>query len=118
MITCPHCQRSGDQVKSGLTQADSQRYLGKVCWWRYTPEPKPSGYEVSIRRQAVRLYGDGNNQSRIARQMGISQGSESNWVQTFADSPPDERPQPDVSVAVAKIDVLFTVIAQETTSIS
>ena len=116
MITCPHCQRSDGQVKGGLTQAGSQRYLCKVCHRRYTPDPKPLGYDESVRRQAVRLYLDGNNQRRIARQMGISQGSVSNWARELADSLPDVPPQPSEPVAVAEVVELFTFVREKKTS--
>lgn len=116
MITCPHCQRSEGQVKGGMTQAGSQRYLCKVCRRRYTPDPKPIGYEASVRRQAIRLYVDGNNQRRVARQIGVSQGSVSNWARDFADSLPDETPQPEQTVEVAEIDELFTFVGHKKTT--
>lgn len=78
MITCPHCQNSHSLVKAGLTKAGSQRYLCKGCHRKYTPIPKPMGYDEKTRRQAIKLYLDGNNQRRIARHLGVSQGSVSN----------------------------------------
>lgn len=111
MNTCPHCQRSDNQVKAGLTRAGSQRYLCKLCQRKYTPEPKPLGHDESTRRQALKMYLDGMNQRRIARQLGISQGSVSNWARAFADLLPDEVPKPQGKVEVAEIDELFTFIA-------
>lgn len=116
MITCPHCERSEGQVKGGLPAAVSQRYLCKVCRRRYTPQPKPIGYDENVRRQAMRLYLDGNNQRRVARQIGISQGSVSNWARAFADSLPEEAPQPEGPVEVAEIDELFTFVGQKKTT--
>jgi transposase-like protein len=116
MSTCPHCQRSEGQIKAGLTQAGSQRFLCKVCRRRYTPEPQPIGYDEAVRRQAIRLYLDGNNQRRIARQIGVSQGSVSNWARAFSDSLPDELPQPEQPVEVAEIDELFTFISHKKTT--
>ena len=116
MITCPHCQRSDQQVKAGLTHARSQRYLWKVCRRQYTPDPKPIGYEDAVRQQAICLYLDGNDQRRITRQMGVSQGSVSNWALAFADSPPDAVPQPEHEVEVAEIDELFTFVSHKKTT--
>lgn len=115
MSTCPHCQRTDNQVKAGLTRAGSQRYLCKVCQRKYTPEPKPMGYDDSIRKQALKLYLDGNNQRRIARQLGISQGSVCNWARAFADQLPAEVPKPSGKVEVAEIDELFTFIERKKT---
>lgn len=92
MITCPNCQRSSEQVKAGFTSAGSQRYLCKVCRRKYTPETKPLGYEQTVRTRAIHLYLDGYSQRHIARQIGVSQGSISNWVRPFANSRPDEEP--------------------------
>lgn len=68
------------------------------------------GYDDSIRKQALRMYLDGNNQRRIARQLGISQGSVSNWAGAFADQLPEEVPKPEGKAEVAEIDELFTFI--------
>ena len=113
MSTCPHCQRTENQVKAGLTRAGSQRYLCKVCHRKYTPEPKPMGYDDAIRRQALQMYLDGINQRRIARQLGISQGSVSNWARAFSDQLPEEVPKPEGKVEVAEIDELFTFIERK-----
>ena len=115
MKTCPHCQRTEKQVKAGLTRAGSQRHLCKVCQRKYTPDPKPHGYDDTTRQQAVKLYLDGNNQRRIARQLGISQGSVSNWARAFSDQLPEEVPKPEGKVDVAEIDELFTFIERKKT---
>jgi transposase len=115
MNTCPHCQRSDNQVRAGLTRAGSQRYLCKLCQRKYTPEPKPMGHADATRRQAIKLYLDGMNQRRIARQLGISQGSVSNWARAFADLLPDDVPKPEEAVEVAEIDELFTFIERKKT---
>ena len=103
MNACPHCQRSEKQVKAGRTRAGSQRYLCKVCQRKYTPAPKPMGHDDATRLQAVRMYLDGSNQRRIARQLGISQGSVSNWARAFAELLPDDVPKPEGKVAVASM---------------
>jgi transposase-like protein len=82
---------------------------------KYTPDPKPHGYDDTTRQQAVKLYLDGNNQRRIARQLGISQGSVSNWARAFSDQLPEEVPKPEGKVDVAEIDELFTFIERKKT---
>ena len=116
MSICPHCQQKDNQVKAGLTQAGSQRYLCKLCQRKYTPEPKPMGYDETKRHQAVKMYLDGNNPRRIARQLGISQGSVSNWARAFSDRLPEELPKPEGKVDVAEIDELFTFIERKKTT--
>ena len=116
MNTCPYCQISENQVKAGLTGAGSQRYLCKVCQRKYTPNPQLLGYDDTIRQQAVKMYLDGNNQRRIARQLGISQGSVSNWARAFSDQLPEQVPKPEGKVNVAEIDELYTFIERKKTT--
>jgi len=73
------------------------------------------GYDDATRGRAVRMYLDGINQRRIARQLGVSQGSVSNWARAFADLLPDEVPKPAGKVEVAEIDELFTFIERKKT---
>ena len=115
MRTCPHCQRSESQVKAGLTRAGSQRYLCRGCQRKYTPDPKPQGYDEATRQQAVKMYLDGNNQRRIARHLDISQGSVSNWARARSNQLPEEVPKPEGKVDVAEIDELFTFIERKKT---
>ena len=115
MSQCPHCQRTEEQVKVGFTQAGSQRYKCKHCQRKYTPQPKAGGYEADLRRQAVKLYLDGNNLRRTARILGISQQSVANWVNAHAASLPDEPPQPGETVDVIEMDELFTFVEQKKT---
>ena len=116
MKTCPHCQKTEKQVKIGHTKAGSQRYLCKICNRKYTPNPHPQGHDQTTRQQAVRLYLDGINQRRIARLLGVSQGSVSNWVRQHADQLPEETPKPDEKVAVAELDELFTFVGDKKTA--
>jgi transposase len=73
------------------------------------------GHADATRRQAIKLYLDGMNQRRIARQLGISQGSVFNWARAFADLLPDDVPKPEEAVEVAEIDELFTFIERKKT---
>lgn len=115
MNQCPHCQQTENQVKIGFTAAGSQRYQCKPCHRKYTPIPKSLGYDESVRRQAVKMYMDGNNQRRIARQLGVSQGSVSNWHRQYVAGLPADADKPDSAVAVAEIDELFTFVAAKKT---
>lgn len=87
-----------------------------MCRRRYTRQTKPIDYDEDVRRQAMRVYLDGNNQRRVAGQIGISQGSVSNWARASADSLPEEALQPEGPVEVAEIDELFTFVGQKKTT--
>ncbi len=112
MNTCPHCQRTDGQVKIGRNESGTQRYQCKSCRRKYTPEPKAPGYDAQVRRQAVRLYVDGMNLRRIARQLGVVHQTVANWVTahaaTLPDTPPAPPSAPKQPLAVAELDELYT----------
>src|ERR671937_966129 len=93
MLTCPSCQSTTRQVKHGRNPSGSQRYLCQTCRRTYTPEPTPSGYAAATRQQALRLYADGMNLRRIARQLGVVHQTVAHWVTAHADAcPPPAMP--------------------------
>ena len=113
MITCPHCQRTDQQVKVGHNASGSQRYLCKVCHRKYTPEPKPQGYDEALRRQAVQMYVDGGNFRRMGRTLGLAHRTIINWVNAHADRLPDLPPVPDKPLEVNELDELFTFVGSK-----
>lgn len=115
MITCPHCQRSEQQVKVGHNGSGSQRYLCKVCRRKYTPEPKEQGYPEALRKQVLQQYVDGMNMRRIGRTVGVSRQTVSNWVNAHANILPDTPPLPAARIEVSEMDELFTFVGSKKT---
>ena len=111
-MSCPSCQSTTRQVKHGRNSSGSQRYLCQGCKRTYTPEPTPSGYDAATQHQALRLYADGMNLRRIARQLGVVHQTVANWVDAHADALPDQPPQP-ASVQTAELDELYTFIGHK-----
>lgn len=83
------------------------------CGCKYTPEPKPIGYPLEIRRQALQLYVDGMNLRRIRRHLGIHHRTISLWVKALAARLP-AAPLPE-EVQEAEMDELFTFIGNKKT---
>ena len=100
-------------MKNGKTHAGSQLYKCKACNRKYTPKPKPNGYNTETRQRAIRLVLDGNSQRQAARHAGVSHGTVANWVKQHADGLPDELPGTGISVEVAEQDELFTFIGEK-----
>jgi transposase-like protein len=115
MLTCPSCQSTTRQVKHGRNPSGSQRYLCQTCQRTYTPEPTSYGYDAATRQQALRLYADGLNLRRIARQLGVVHQTVANWVDAHADALPAQPPQPTGPLAVAELDELYTFIGHKKT---
>src|SRR5262245_24542976 len=114
MIKCPHCQKADQQVKVGFNPSGSQRYLCKGCQRKYTPLPKEQDYNDDLRQQAVRLYVDGLNFRRIARQLNVHHQNGINWINAHSASLPDQPPQPE-TVTVVEQDELYTFVGSKKT---
>jgi transposase len=84
-----------------------------VCGKKYTPEPQEQGYSAEFRLQAVKMYVDGLNLRRVARQLGVSPQSVANWVNAHAAHLPAP-PVPE-EVQVVEMDELHTFIEQKKT---
>jgi transposase-like protein len=113
MHTCPKCQQTKLQNKSGKTESGAQRYLCMFCGCKYTPEPEPRGYPGEMRKQAVQMYVDGMNLRRFGRHLGIHHRTVSLWGQAHVAHLP-EAPLP-TEVKEAEMDELFTFIGSKKT---
>ena len=75
------------------------------------------GYNLALRRQALKLYVDGMNFRRIARHLEVNHQTVINWVnQAAANLPapplPKER-QSEKSVDTLELDELYTFVSQK-----
>jgi transposase-like protein len=113
MNPCPYCQKTESQIKVGLNASGSQRYQYQGWGRKYTPSPTEHGYPEALRQQAVRLYVDGMNFRRIARQLGVHHQTVINWMNAHsAQLPPAPVPDP---VTVVEQDELYTFIGHKKT---
>ena len=111
MNACPLCQ-TDTLIKAGLNRSGSQRYQCKVCKHYTTPAPKPNGYADATRRQALRLYLEGNGLRRIGRILEVAHPTVANWVNAAHARLNGPAPQPQES-AVIELDELFTFVGQK-----
>ena len=112
-MTCPSCQSTEKQYKSGFNRSGSQRYRCGICNRAYTPEPKENGYPIETRMLALRMYVEGNSTHAIGRILQISPQSVGNWVSAYVDNlPVAVRPK---NVETAELDELYTFIGNKKT---
>jgi transposase-like protein len=67
-------------IKSGLNHTGSQRYRcqqGRRC---FASDPKPEGYDLSVRTQTLKLYLEGTRFRAIGRLLGLHHQTVSNWI--------------------------------------
>lgn len=89
---CPKCNQSQSQIKNGRTRAGSQRFLCKLCGYRYTPVPKEGGYDEEVRLQALQLYLEGVSLRKVSRILNVNHQSVANWVNGYANHLPATLP--------------------------
>ena len=111
---CPTCHATRYQTKDGLTGAGSQRVRCGACGKRYTANANVPGYGPEVRTQAVRLYVDGMNVRRIARQWDVHHQSVINGVNAAAEAVPDAPPTP-AQVDTVELDALYTFVGRKKT---
>ena len=116
-LTCPACGATTKQHRAGKNKTGTARRECRHCGRTYTPAPKKQGYDLSLRRQALKLYVDGTNFRRIARHLGVNPQSVANWVNAAAarlPAPPlpAERKQ-EQSVETLELDELYTFVSQK-----
>ena len=71
-MKCERCKNENNQIKAGKTKAGSQKYKCKVCGKVYTPNPKGRNYSEEVKKQAIKLYMEGNSGRAVGRRLGIS----------------------------------------------
>ena len=71
-MECKNCRKETGQIKVGKTRAGSQKYKCKHCGKVYTPNPKERTYSEEIKKQAIKLYMEGNSGRAVGRILGIS----------------------------------------------
>ena len=85
-MECENCKTTENQIKYGKTKAGSQKYKCKVCGKVYTPNPKTRSYDENIKKQAVKLYMEGNSGRAVGRILGIGKNVCLDWIKKHAKS--------------------------------
>lgn len=112
-MRCPKCKSSKRQVKNGLNQSGSQKYLCRGCGSVHTPDPKRNGYPDEIRLLAIRMYVEGNSYNAIGRILKVNPQSVVNWVKHYTANLP-AAPLPN-RPKIAELDELYTFIGKKKT---
>ena len=75
---CPHCG-SNWLRKYGFSKG-RQSYSCGSCHHKFTPGGNRSYYPEAVKRQALKLYGEGMSVSAISRVMDVKLGTVYSWV--------------------------------------
>ena len=77
-IKCPICNNPENQIKKGRTSSGTQRMFCKSCQCKYTPRPK--GWGVEAKEQAVKAFLSGESAAQIARRLGMDAKTVIQWT--------------------------------------
>lgn len=109
-MICPKC-KSNQYVKDGIVKG-KQRFLCKVCKYRYTVEYR--GKSVEIKRMALHLYLEGLGFRSISRILKVSNVTILNWIKAFGSE--IENIQCDSApIKVVELDEVHTYIKSKKT---
>lgn len=86
----------------------------QACGKRYTPVPKPHGYDLTTRTLAIRMVADGINLRRAERLLQIHHTTILRWKRAAAARLPEMPPQPQVTDEM-ELDELYTFVTQKKT---
>ncbi|HEX6777933.1 MAG TPA: helix-turn-helix domain-containing protein [Ktedonobacterales bacterium] len=102
-------------IKSGLNHTGSQRYRCQACRRSFTPDPKPEGYDVSVRTQALKRSLEGTSFRAIGRLLGLHHQTVSNWITQAAAALPAQVTDSTPTETI-ELDELYTYVQQKKTA--
>jgi transposase len=97
-----------------LNHTKSQRYRCQSCRRYFTIDRKPHGYELPLRKQALKLYLEGTSFRAIGRLLGVHHQSVSNWITEAADALPAHITDRTAAETI-ELDELYTFVQQKKT---
>ena len=111
-MICKNCKREDKQIKAGKTRAGSQMYKCNHCNKRYTPNPKERKYSKEVKRQAIKLYMEGNSGRAVGRILGISKNTCLYWIKNYAKGI-EPKNTPNGRVNVIEMDELYSFVERK-----
>jgi transposase-like protein len=100
---CPKCGSDKPQYAHGKTSKDNPRYRCSECKRTYIlMEPK---YSEEFKRNAIKVYLEGNSGRAVGRILGISKNTIWGWLNEYSQGLPSTS---ENDVDIAEMDELYT----------
>ncbi|MBP9742584.1 MAG: IS1 family transposase [Burkholderiales bacterium] len=106
---CPKCN-GVNIIKDGIVK-NKQRYLCKLCNYRYTVFQHSTSKSADIKRQALELYLEGLNFRAIGRFLRVSHVAVYNWIKSFVENLDD--PKYNSPVKIIELDEMHSYIGSK-----
>lgn len=102
-----HQERPQSYHIAALSLSNCRRY--------FTVERKPHGYDLALRKQALKLYLEGTSFRAIGRLLGVHHQSVSNWITEAANALPTQITDTTPAETI-ELDELYTYVQQKKTT--
>lgn len=109
---CKRCKENKNQIKLGKTKAGSQRYKCKNCGKVYIPKPKERTYSEEVKKQAIKLYMEGNSGRAVGRILGIGKNTCLYWIKKYAKTI-EQKGNPNARVNIIEMDELYSFVERK-----
>ena len=89
-MKCKQCKNEKDQIKgiakieASKTKVGIQRYKCKICGKYYISNHKERTQREEVKKQAIKLYLEGNSGRAVGRILGIGKNTCLNWIRKYA----------------------------------
>ena len=108
---CKYCNCK-DCIKRGKTRTGKQRYFCKNCGKTFVLEKIKRSYPEEFKKEAMRLYFEGNSSRAVGRLLKIGKETCIRWIKAYADKiKPKE--YKNERVEVMEMDELYTFISKK-----
>ena len=111
-MKCEACNDKKNQIKAGKTKAGAQKYKCKICGKYYVPEGKKRGYSEEIKKQAIKLYLEGNSSRAVGRILGNGKNMCLYWIRKYAKEI-EPKETPNAHVNVIEMDELYSFVERK-----
>ena len=111
-MKCKRCNDEKNQIKAGKTKSGSQKYKCKMCGKVYTPNPKKRSYSEEVKKQAIKLYLEGNSGRAVGRILGIWKNMCLYWIRKYAKTI-KEKEVANERVEVIEMDELYSFVERK-----
>ena len=101
-----------NQIKAGKTKAEPQKYRCKICGKYYVQEGKTREYSEEIKKQAIKLYMEGNSGRAVGRILGIGKNMCLHWVRKY-EKEIEPKETPNARVNVIEMDELYSFVERK-----
>ena len=110
-MECKYCNCK-DCIKRGKTKTGKQRYFCKNCGKTFVLEKIKRFYTEEFKKEAIRLYFEGNSSRAVCRILKIGITTCLRWIKAYANKIKPKKYK-NGRVEVMEMDELYTFISEK-----